>query len=56
MFYLNKELEIIQVDKGDGTCFYDAQLEQGNAYYYISSDIELTEFEKILNGIYFESV
>lgn len=56
MFYLNKELEIIQVDKGDGTCFYDAQFEQGNAYYYISSDIELTEFEKILNGIYFESV
>ena len=56
VFYLDKRLNIVQVDKGNGKCFYDVEIEQGNAYYYINSDLELDEFEKIIMGIIFRSV
>ena len=55
-FYLNKELSIVQIDKGNGTYSYTIQMEQGNAYYYLISELELDEFKNIVTGIYFESV
>ena len=55
-FYLDKAVDIIATDKGDGTSLYTVELEHENAYYYISGDLELGTFEEILNGIYFKSV
>lgn len=44
MFHLNKAVDIIQVDKGDGSESYTVQFEQGNAYYTVISDFELDGF------------
>lgn len=51
VFYLGEELEILKIDKKDGAFFYATQLEQGNAYYYISSDMDLEKFKEIVFGI-----
>ncbi len=55
-FYLNKTIEILQIDKGNGTYSYASYFEQGNAYYSIISDLKLEEFEQIIAEIYFKSV
>lgn len=54
-FHLGKDLEIIEVDKGNSELFYSVQLEYGNAFYYLSSDIELEKLETILYGIIFNN-
>ncbi len=51
-FYLEKELEI---DKKDGNRFYWVQMEYGNAYYQLSTDMELEEFKNILYGLVFKN-
>jgi hypothetical protein len=56
LFFLNTQAEIMEVDKGDGSVFYAVQLEQGNAYYYLTSDISLEEFQNTLIELYFKSV
>lgn len=56
MFYLNKAVDIIQVDKGNGSDSYTVQFQQGNAYYTVTSDFELEDFEQIIMGIIFENV
>lgn len=56
IFHLNKKVEIFKIDKGDNLNSYVIQLEQGNAYYYVISDLNLEEFEQIIMGIIFESV
>ena len=56
IFHLNKKVEIFKIDKGDNSNSYVIQLEQGNAYYYVISDLNLEEFEQIIMGIIFESV
>ena len=56
IFLLNKAVDIIQIDKEKGVYSYAIQLENGNAYYYINSDLELSEFKQIITGIFFESV
>ena len=56
LFYLGQSIEIAEIDKGDGDKFYRSQLEFGNAYYYIRSDMELEEFRNILNGIVFNTL
>lgn len=55
-FYLEEKLGITQINKGDGEYSYEVQFERGNAYYYVNSDLELDEFEKIIMGIIFKSV
>lgn len=56
VFHLGKTLDIIEVDKGDGELAYTINLEYGNAFYYLSSDIDLVELENILYGIIFKSI
>ncbi len=56
IFHLNKKVEVFKFDKGDNSNSYVIQLEQGNAYYYVISDLNLEEFEQIIMGIIFESV
>ncbi len=56
LFYLNQKIEISEIDKNEGNLFYQTHFKQGNAYYYLSTDLELEEFEEILYGIIFENV
>ncbi len=57
MFHLNKKAEVFKIDKGDGDGYsYEVLFEQGNAYYYVNSDMDLEDFEQIIMGIIFESV
>ena len=53
IFCLGKDIAITMVDKGDGEAFYTMQLEYGNAYYTVVSDIELEIFKEIVYGITF---
>lgn len=53
IFHLGENIDIIETNKEDGEEFYTIQLEFGNAYYYITSDIELKIFEDIVCGIMF---
>ena len=55
-FYLEKELNVIKIDKGKSEYSYGVQFEQGNAYYYVDSDLELDEFENILKGMILKTV
>lgn len=55
-FYLEKSLDVIKVDRGDGDYFYAVQFEHGNAYYYVNGNFELEEFEQIINGMLFKNV
>lgn len=56
MFHLNRSVEVLKIDRGDGVYSYGVQFEQGNAYYYVNSDMDLEDFEQIIVGIIFESV
>lgn len=56
IFHLGETIEITEIDKGDGELYYRAQLEKGNAYYYLISDVGLEEFKNILNGIIFSTI
>jgi len=56
LFYLGQNVEIKEIDRGDGHLFYRIQLEYGNAYYYVIGDMELEEFENILMGIIFKTM
>lgn len=55
IFHLGQSVEITEVDKGDGELFYSIQLEYANAFYYLSSDIELEKLKDILRGIIFKN-
>lgn len=55
IFHLGKEIKVLEVDKENDTKFYHAQIEFGNAYYLLSSDMNLEEFENILYGIIFKN-
>lgn len=55
-FHLGETLDITEVDKGNGEFFYTVQLEYGNAFYYLSSDIELERLKAILNGMTFNNI
>ena len=54
-FYLERRVGILAFDKGDKGVFYQAQIEYGNAYYHLSSDMDLEEFKNVLYGIIFNT-
>ena len=55
IFHLGKTADIVEISKGDGELSYAIQLEYGNAFYYLSSDIGLEKLEGILYGIIFNN-
>ncbi|MCI9681722.1 MAG: DUF4367 domain-containing protein [Lachnospiraceae bacterium] len=55
IFHLGKAIDITEIDKGNDEMFFAAQLEYENAFYYLSSDIELEKLKSILYGIIFEN-
>lgn len=56
IFHLGESLDIIEVNKGNEELSYTMQLEYGNAFYYLSSDLELDELKGILHGIAFKNI
>ena len=56
LFYLGQNIDITEIDKGNNENYYSVQIEKGNAYYYITSDMEIEEFKNILNGIVFKNI
>lgn len=55
-FSSEKELTIFKIDKNGEGIFYATQVEHGNAYYRITSGINLNDFEGILQEIFFNNV
>ena len=55
-FYYNEQIDILEIDKDGGNPFYAAQIEQGNAYYCITSGLNVEEFKELVCGIFFESL
>lgn len=55
-FYSEGNVSIIQMDRGDGENFYIAQIERGNAYYYISGDMDIQEYKTIISEIFFYDI
>lgn len=55
IFHLGQIIKIWEIDKEDGAIFYYTQLEFGNAYYDLSSDMSLEDFKDILYGVIFKS-
>ena len=56
LFQYDNELDIVEIKGNDEGSFFAIQLEKGNAYYYVASDLNLNEFKEIVLGIFFESV
>lgn len=54
-FYYDLQMNVIEIDE-QGSTIYAAQVEYGNAYYYIVGNLDLEEIEQIIYGIIFESV
>lgn len=53
IFHLGESIDITEINKGDGAVFYAIQLEYKNAYYYITSDMELKTFKDVICGVMF---
>ena len=53
MFQSNENINIWEVDGNETFPFYTVQLEQGNAYYRITSGMDLKQFKDVVNGIFF---
>lgn len=57
MFYSNREeLSVLEMDGDGNTPFYVTQLNRGNAYYRITSKMELNDFEEILKEVFFADI
>lgn len=56
IFLYNKAVEVWKVTEGEDDFYYRAEFQYGNAYYYLSGNIDMNEFENILSEILFENV
>ena len=55
-FYDNHKLNILKIDRAEREPFYASQFEQGNAYYYITSNLDVEQFKQVIQELYFENV
>ena len=55
-FYYGKPLEVLEINIDKNESFYATQMEQGNSYYNVASNINLNEFELIVQELFFKSV
>lgn len=57
MFQYDEGIDILQMDQDDNDSkLFAIQLESGNAYYYIISDVNISIFKEIVQGLFFESM
>lgn len=55
-FHYNGKIDVLKIDKNNEGSYFAAQFKQGNAYYYVTSDLEIAVFEEIIKGIFFKNV
>jgi hypothetical protein len=55
IFHLGETFDIVAVSKGDEGESYQVQIEYGNAFYYLSSDMDLDVYKNILHGLVFKN-
>lgn len=53
-FQYDEKLDILELS--NNKTFYAIQLERGNAYYHVTSNIDLEIFKQIILGIFFQSL
>lgn len=56
MFQYDIKMDILKIEGDSSSDFFATQLEKGNAYYSMSSNLDIDEFEKIILGIFLKSV
>ena len=56
MFQYDEEIDVLQMDQNNDSKFFAVQLKNGNAYYYIISDVNINIFKEIVQGLFFESM
>ncbi len=56
MFHYNELLKILEIERDGKNPSYTAQLERGNAYYRITSGVDLNQFKEIVSSIFFASI
>ena len=52
-FHYGEALNIMEIDRKEDIPSYEVQINEGNAYYHIVSNVNLSEFKKICQGIFF---
>ena len=55
-FYYGDEINILKIEKDEENFFYAVHLERSNAYYYITSSLNIDEFKELVRGVFFENV
>lgn len=56
MYYNEKNVNILEIDRHETGVFYAAEIEQNNTYYYIMSNFGIGDFEKIIEEIFFMNI
>lgn len=56
MFQMEEKVDILKVDKDKTGVFYTVRFEQGNAYYHITSSLDLDNFKEVVRSIFFSSI
>ena len=56
IFNYDNTLDVLEIDRNESTSFYAVQLERGNAYYRITSGLDLDGFEEIIQELFWASI
>ena len=55
-FAFDEELVIWKINRDNNGLSFATQLEQGNAYYYLVTNLEIEKFEEIVREIFFQNI
>lgn len=55
-FHYENEVDILEINRDEEISSFAVQLEEGNAYYLVTSNLELGKFKEIIQGIFFISI
>lgn len=56
IFQTREEISIFEVDGDKVSSFYIIQIEKGNAYCCIMSDLDIEDFKEVIKGIFFSAI
>ena len=56
IFHEGEKLDILEIDKNESSAYYAVEIKHGNAYYHITSSLDLNEFEEIAKGLFFADI
>ena len=56
LFHNKEKISVLEVDGNTSHSCYMIQLDEGNAYYYVASDLNLYDFGEIIRGIFFADI